>query len=201
MSQTQNQQSKKRLPQYTNDSILESLRSVTSGVGKTVTNDVVGKVGSDALASLFGNLPRSRDLGANQELGFGPLREKEPRLAVRPPEINLEPLRRDEQAKLKYQIDAVRQELKALSASLKNLHQEVQTAIEQTPVQPGVYHLNFYERLRVIIKILRQQVEDSRSWLALWTNRKKKMGYWGLFKKHGTQFGLSSERSLATSAG
>ncbi|MEK7119300.1 MAG: DUF5660 family protein, partial [Patescibacteria group bacterium] len=69
------------------------------------------------------------------------------------------------------------------------------------PVAPGVYHLNFFERLKSMLKILREQIEDSSSWLSLQNNRKKKKRYWGMYKKHGTSFGLSHERNLATQAG
>ena len=69
-------------------------------------------------------------------------------------------------------------------------------------MDPGIYHVNFFERLRSILKVLREQIDDSRTWLALSAQRKqKKLGYWGMFKKHGTSFGLSNERSIATSAG
>mgnify|MGYP001592197026 FL=1 len=95
----------------------------------------------------------------------------------------------------------IRAELKSLMASLKNLNKEVQNAVTQEVVNPGVYHVNFYEQLRNFIKVLRQQIEDSGAWLASFNTRKKKMGYWGMYKKHGTTFGLSNERSLATSAG
>jgi len=57
------------------------------------------------------------------------------------------------------------------------------------------------ERISSILKLLREQVDDSRTWLSLHTNRKQKRGFWGMYKKHGTQFGLSNERTLATQAG
>ena len=99
------------------------------------------------------------------------------------------------------QLEAVRQELKALSQSLKNLSKDVQAAIETSPVSPGIYHINYYDQLRIFIHVLRLQIEDSRVWLQMSVGRKKKLGYWGMFKKHGTTFGLSNERSLATAAG
>ena len=108
---------------------------------------------------------------------------------------------RTEDIAIKQQLEAIRQELKALAVSMKGFHQEVQKAVETPIAEPGIYHVNFFERLRSLIKLLREQIEDGRSWLALWNTRKKKMGYWGMFKKHGTSFGLSSERSIATQAG
>lgn len=192
---------KKKQPTYTNDSILESLRTIGSGVGKTVTRDVVGRVGSDAVSSLLGSLPKSGELKANESVSLKPEITYAPKSFIRRPEINLQPLKDQDQTLVKQKLDAVRLELKALSSAIKSLNQDVQKSIDQIPVQPGVYHLNFMERLRSILKILREQIEDSRSWLMLSTGRKKKKQFWGLYKKHGTQFGLSSERTLATQAG
>ncbi len=192
---------KKRLPPVGNDSILESIRDLGSGVGKTVAHDVIGKVGSDVLTSLVGTPPRGGELQPNQEIKLP--QEKEPVVsAVKRQELQprLSDIRAD-QARVREQLEKVRAELKALAASLKSFHQEVEKAISETPVAPGIYHLNFFERLRSLLQVLRTQVEDSRNWLALWTNRKKQKHYWGLYKKHGTQFGLSSERTLATQAG
>ena len=81
------------------------------------------------------------------------------------------------------------------------LSTEIHKAVAEVPVDPGIYHVNFYEKLKAVLKTLREQIDDSRSWLTLHQSRKKKMGYWGMFKKHGTTFGLSNERSIATSAG
>ncbi|KKU82363.1 MAG: hypothetical protein UY10_C0035G0009 [Microgenomates group bacterium GW2011_GWA2_47_8] len=45
---------KKKLPSYTANSVIESLRDMGSGVSKTIARDVVGRVSSDVLTSLFG---------------------------------------------------------------------------------------------------------------------------------------------------
>ncbi len=189
-----------------NDSILESLRGLGTGVGKTVTKDVAGKVAADAFASLFGSLPKQGELKPNQPVSVDqdrtPFRpERMPFPAFRRPEIHRPPMVRLEEVNLKQQIEAVRQELKALAASIKSLNSEIQKTIIETPVMPGIYHVNFFEKLKSFLKILREQIDDSRTWLSFQNNRKKKMGYWGMYKKHGTSFGLSNERTSATQAG
>jgi len=193
--------SKKKQVHYKNDNVLEALGSIPSGVG-TNTASEIGKIGSNIVDALLGGTPRSGDLAPNQAIEFGaenPV-EQAPAQTIRMetaprPDISMIEM------ETKNQIDAIRAELKQLIASLKGLHQEVQTAVSQEDVDPGIYHLNFYDQLRTFIHVLRQQVEDSRSWLASFQSRKKKMGYWNMFKKHGTTFGLSNERSIATSAG
>lgn len=195
----QPQPPKKQPAARTNDTIIESLRTVGSGVGKTVVKDVAGKVASDALSSLFGSLPTQGELKPNQPIDVRT--ERQPQPAFRRPEVNRPPVVRLEEVNLRQQIEAVRHELKVLAASLKTLNLEVQKAVAEVPVAPGVYHLNFFERLKSILKILREQIDDSRAWLSLHTARKQKKNYWSLFKKHGTSFGLSSERTMATQAG
>ena len=195
----QNQPKKPQTPH--NDSILESLRNLGSGVGKTVAKDVTGKIASDALSSLFGTPPKSQgELRPNNAVNFG--RERMPFPGFRRPEMRArEPFVAQPEPHLKEQIDAVRTELKALAASIQNLNTDIQRSITEVPVDPGIYHKNFFERLRLSLKMLREQIDDSRSWLSLYSNRKQKKGYWGMYKKHGTSFGLSNERTMATQAG
>lgn len=196
----QSNQGKKKFPQYFNDSILESLRDVGRGVGKTVVTDVAGKVSSDALTSLFGAPANSGgELKQNQTIEFK--KEQAPQPAAYRPELLRPTAPRSEDMQVRQQIEAVRAELKALAVSLSSLNREINKAIAEAPVDPGVYHANFFERLKSIIKIFRQQIEDSRTWVALTSRRKKQKQYWGLYKKHGTQFGLSSERTASTQSG
>jgi hypothetical protein len=190
----------KRPAAFNNDSILEALRDLSGGVGKTVSRDVAGRVASDALASLLGAPVKQGELRQNESIDF-PV-ERQPRPQFRRPEIRpAEKVIFHEDAQIKQQLEAVRAELSALSKSVKMLTIDMQKAVTEVPVNPGVYHITFYEQLRALLQMLREQIDDSRSWLTMHQSRKKKMGYWGMFKKHGTSFGLSNERSLATSAG
>jgi hypothetical protein len=203
MNNTAFQQSKpaKKPTIYSNDSILEALRDLSGGVGKTVTRDVAGKVASDALASILGAPVKQGELRPGESIDFPA--ERTPRPQMRHPEVRpTEKTVFHEDQQIKQQLEAVRAELAALSKSMKMLTTDIQKAVAEVPVAPGVYHVTFYEQLRAVLQILREQIDDSRTWLALSTQRKqKKLGYWGMFKKHGTTFGLSNERTLATSAG
>lgn len=202
---TQSTQKKKQIA-YTNDNVLEQLRSVSGDVPKTAL-DAVGKIGTDVLTTIFGGTPAtlSGELRPNESIQLSEISpeqtvDKAPAMQTR---VDLQPRPSVEviQAETRQEIEAIRQELKAIAASLKGLHQEVMTAVDTAPVDPGIYHINFFEQLRAFLKLLRVQIEDSRSWLHASNSKKKKMGYWGMYKKHGTTFGLSNERSLATSAG
>ncbi len=187
---------------YTNDSILEALRNVGAGVTRTVAKDVAGKSASDALSSLLGQLPKtSGELRENQAIDLGHRQERQPGAPVRKLQMERQGLIDADVSRVREELAAVRQELKALSQSIQNFHQEVEKAIDEVPVNPGVYHVNFLTRLRSILKVLKEQIDDSSVWLNLTSGRKQKKQYWGMYKKHGTKFGLSSERTLATQAG
>lgn len=190
-------QSKKPKPTYANDSILESLRGIGGGVGKTVAKDVVGKSAADAFASIFGPAPRPAE-GRRENPFARP--EQQPAPAMRRTEMQ-KPLPTEDQTWLKQEIEKVRMELKALASAVKGLNTEVQKAIDQVPVNPGIYHKNFFERLRSVLVIMREQIQNSDAWLAMFQSRKQKKGYWGMYKKHGTTFGLSHERTASTQSG
>jgi hypothetical protein len=193
---------KKKSVTYKNENVLEALGSIPGSIG-TQTTQEVGKIGTDIFTALLGGMPKSGNLEPNQAIEFGqPHVESAPQpVSIPRMEAQPRPNVTELEAQTREQIQVIREELKALAKSLKSLNQEVQTAISEEPVNPGIYHMNFYDQLRSFISVLRQQVEDSRSWLSTFNSRKKKVGYWGMYKKHGTTFGLSSERSLATSAG
>lgn len=179
--------------------ILESLRDLSTGVGRSVVSDIPKGMTGDALASLFGTpAPGSGELNPGQPVEFGG--EKHRPAVYRRELSDQRPVPRTESG-LKEKLDAVRMELKALASSIKSLNKEIEKAVSEAPVNPGIYHDNFFDRLRSMLRLLQEQVDNSQTWLAAFNGRKKKQGYWGMYKKHGTTFGLSHERNLATQAG
>lgn len=99
-------------------------------------------------------------------------------------------------------IKEIVQELKSLAKSIKNLDKEVDKAIETVPVQAGIYHLNFLEKIREALILMKKNVENTSSWLEVFNQKSaKKHGYWQQYKKSGTQWSLSNERNVATSVG
>jgi hypothetical protein len=194
-------QSQKKKPViYGNDNVLESLRGIGTSVGKTVVKDVLAQGGNDVLSSIFGSLPKSGELKQNQYIEFSKNTEKAPQAQPRKAET-FQTVSRMDEMEVRKKIDAIRAELKALSQSIKGLRQEISKTVLIAPVDPGIYHLNFFEHLKSYLHIMKEQVDDSRTWLSAGNSRKAKKGFWGQYKKHGTSFGLSNERSIATSAG
>lgn len=184
------------------DTVLEQLRDLGGGFGKSVKSDLVGGVASDILTNIFS--PVKKDLKPGEEIKF-PTEENLPPKPivseVRKPELVLFTA---QEANLAREVKAVRAELKKTVDELKELNTaviEVEKAVAQTPVKAGKYHLSFFARLRAIIKLFRQQVSESRLWLEASCTKKQKRNYWAMFKKHGTTFGLSNERAIASQAG
>lgn len=193
---------KKKQPKLSG-SFFEQVGELGVSAVNTAKKDLVGKIAETALQQVFG-LPKTGELKEGQVLelakekkekhapiSYFELQRKEALLFVREQEVTQE-------------VEAVRAELKKAAQELKKLGQdvaEVEKAVDKMPVKPGIYHLTFFERLRQIIKFFRERIEESRTWLKLMNSKKKQKGYWARYKKHGTKFGLSSERAVATQAG
>jgi len=108
----------------------------------------------------------------------------------------------EKEQKIKNQIQAIINELAQLAKVTQNLTKEVKQTVESPIINPGVYHLNFLEKIKETIILLRKKVELSAHWMAAANQRSKKQhGYWGQAKKLGTKFTLSQERSMATQTG
>jgi predicted RNase H-like nuclease (RuvC/YqgF family) len=100
------------------------------------------------------------------------------------------------------QIKNLQTEIKGLASSVKNLDKEIDKAVENMPQQAGVYHLNFLEKLKEAIVLLRKRVDEASTWLELFNQKSsKKHGYWAGVKKGGSKFLLSVDRQVATSVG
>ncbi len=110
---------------------------------------------------------------------------------------------RREVSEMDEKIRQIMNELGKLVKSSAILQSEfAEVAVENKPVNPGRYHLTFFEWMLTVIRTARQKVEDSGAWLSTVKGKNsKKSGYWVMFKKHGTSFGLSNERSVATQTG
>jgi len=78
---------------------------------------------------------------------------------------------------------------------------ELQVAAMQSPVEPGVYHLVFFEKLIEFLKSFRKKIEKAAVWLHATNKRAQKKNFWGLYKSQGTKFFLSGEHYSQRSAG
>ncbi len=99
------------------------------------------------------------------------------------------------------EIEAIRKELMAVIKAVKEVDFEIEKTVMAIPVKPGVYHVRFLERIKRILRLVREKLENSRTWLKLANTKRKQKHYWFLYKKKGTSFGLSNERTVATQIG
>jgi hypothetical protein len=108
-----------------------------------------------------------------------------------------------QKGEMNQQIQEIMAELKKLIVSTKELKMQFAgMSVEAAPVEIGTYHVTFFEWMLLVIKQAKQKVDDAGAWLSTMKGKgNKKRGYWDMFKKHGTSFGLSNERAIATQAG
>ncbi len=95
---------------------------------------------------------------------------------------------------LAVEVKNIQNQAAALSGDVKNV------TVEQVPT-PDKYHLNFFEWVLIMLRDIKKDIVKSRTWLHAFNSKKKKKGYWAMFKKHGTSFAMSDERGIATAAG
>ena len=104
----------------------------------------------------------------------------------------------------KQQIKAIQEELQQLAKATVGLNEEVKKAVFTVSTKAGVYHLNFFQRIKRLIELAKKKVAESKTWFEAFNQRKKRKQqgfYWAQVKKSGTKFMLSSERSVVTQKG
>lgn len=209
---------KNPMQQFVNDNPVESLRSVSSGIGKSVVDDLFKKSGTSMWEQMLGKgLYETKkeqsqgELSEGEELSLANLkqRKEQEKASIDPGfDYKRELIRYNEKAstrqsrELQVQIETIMVEIKKLAASAKELQVQFREVIvEQHIEKPGKYHVTFFEWILSVLQAARMRVEESASWLAMFASKKRKKQYWGMFQKHGTTFGLSNERVVATQTG
>ena len=178
---------------------LEQLRELGEGVGQTLKKEVVKEIPKTALRQVLkiessqGEIYQAPEkktefVWSKQEMTSFYLQEKA--------------LRQESQQEIALQIQALRAELIKLVKSVRNMSREVEIAAFQAPVEPGLYHLNFFEELRETIIMLTKSIKESFNWLSACNRRaKKRSHYWTQVQKSGSKYMLSQERYMATQTG
>lgn len=205
MAQANNSKKKSSL---TSDSLFEQLRGLSSGAQKSVKNDVV-KGGAQAAWKQFWGVETESISQESSEIGASYEKMTAPEEVERkgPPKRGAYEIRQEitvfsgEERQTMQEIQLIRSELLAIVKTMKDIDVEVEKAIKEVPVKPGVYHVRYLERIRKILKLIREKLENSKLWLQTSNSKRKAKGYWGMYKKKGTSFGLSSERVVSTQTG
>jgi len=104
---------------------------------------------------------------------------------------------------IKSLVEQIRKEIqyiKKADASLMNEVKDIEKiAIDSLPEKPGIYHVRFLEIVLRALRLMREKIGESNTWMQALMSKKKKRG--SLFaansKKKGTQYSQSQELSAS----
>jgi hypothetical protein len=190
----------------------KDFKDIGDSFKKSVKEDLIKQAPKDIINQMFGIAPRNYSgeisVGESiemQEVFTGEHEEKK-QLERR---ISFERRVRQEERgqierktnELRVQLQAIQKEVVTLTESTQDLAKETQLAAMQAPVEPGVYHVIFFEKLLEFIKSFRKKINEASTWLHSANKRAQKKNYWAKYKQHGSKFFLSGEHYLTRSAG
>lgn len=204
---------KNLLKTFKEKNLVESATEVASSVKKATAEELsrewriamtqmlgIEDKASKAKAKLEGELQEGEEVSfLRQEVKL----DIEPGIDYRREVVHAqEKIQGQENAELRAKLEQITIELKQLSKSSKQIEATFQSvSVENLPVNPGKYHLNFFEWVLATIQTARIRIEDSAAWVGVISNKKSKKDYWSLAKSKGTSFSLSSERVVAQQVG
>ncbi len=100
------------------------------------------------------------------------------------------------------QIEAIREAILKIAKKTQNVGMEFEKAAFEAPVNPGSYHVTFFEKLKSALEVVKKRLDESASWLHVYNKRKKNMPFfWQQVQKSGTKYMLSAERYMQMAAG
>jgi hypothetical protein len=102
---------------------------------------------------------------------------------------------------LRMELQQIMQEIQVIATAMPKTVEEVRTAQMQSVVNPGLYHIVFFERMLEFLKSFRRKIEHANSWLYTANRRAAKKSFWSMYKQHGGKYLLSGEHYSQRSAG
>lgn len=206
--------SKKKLQQkITRQNVLESLKDLGSGV-TAQSGDLLKNTSEDFLRELLGlgraNVKRSGELKAGGSIQMSEVMNgKEEENQKLKKQISFERnlsadekrISQDKGQELRIELNAIMQEVQKVAASTENLAQETEIAVMSAPVEPGVYHITFFQNVLEFLQSFRKKIDLAATWLQSSNKRAEKKNYWSMYKKKGSSFLLSPDHYLQRSAG
>lgn len=95
--------------------------------------------------------------------------------------------------------EQIKQEITMLKKSESALADEIKDiekiTLQSLPEKQGIYHIRFLEIVLSMLRVLRQKIGESGTWLSALMSKKKKRGsaFAVISKKKGTQYSMSQE--------
>src|SRR5260221_7827413 len=108
------------------------------------------------------------------------------------------------EAKDKELIKQLQEQLRSLAKEMKTLDSSVKTAIHADVIDPGTYHVHFFQQLLNFVVLMRKRVQEANTWIENFNSRSKKQGaFWSqVNSKHGgTAYLMSQEHQVARNVG
>ena len=198
-----------------NNSFVESMRDMGGSVMKSLKNDVVKGTAQSIFDQLLGSastgrMPTTPDQAINPDLekyiserenAAAEEAKMQERARHAPSHLENRVLFSYADESLKKEIDGVRQELQMLVATMGKVENQIQQAMMDIIVDGGVYHLNYFHKLKEWIKFMRKSLEDASLWLSTSKGRKGKGYYWNQVSASGSKYSMSQERAVQMGAG
>lgn len=204
---------KKNQNTITRQNVLESLKDLGTGTATQAT-DFLKNTSEDFVRELLGlrstNVKRSGELNPGETIQMKDvLNGKEKQMESVKKQIRFEKTLLNEESRvtrgktqeLRVELQALMQEVQKVSESTQILAEATQTATFSAPVEPGVYHINFFKNLLIFLKSFRQRIDLAATWLQGTNKRAEKKNYWTQYRKKGTSFLLNPESYSQRSAG
>jgi hypothetical protein len=204
---------KKTKPSVVKRNVIESLKDIGNDFGNQGA-DLLKGTSEDFFRELMGmGLPkvkRSGEMTPGESLQMSEVlsgREEENKKLKA--QISLERnlssdekrLSQEKMQNLRVQLQAITVEIGKLAASTGNLATQTEIAMVEVPVNPGVYHVIFFEKVLKFLQSFRQRIDQASTWLSSTNKRAEKKNYWSMYKKKGSSFLLSPDHYLSRSAG
>lgn len=193
--------------------VIESLKDLGGDFGSQGT-DLLKSTSEDFFKELMGvarpTVKRSGEINPGQSLQMNEIisgKEEENKLlrAQLSLERNLsndeKRLSQEKMQELRVQLQAITVEISKLAASTGNLATQTEIAMVEVPVNPGVYHVVFFEKVLEFLQSFRKKIDLAATWLGSSNKRAEKKNYWSMYKKKGSSFLLSPDHYLQRSAG
>ena len=193
---------------------LEALKDIGSSTANQMKEEAA-KLPGDFMQQLLGIRPQPRNYSGELVPGeaieftdvfsgrFEQIKKDRSQLALERKLLEEERVQVEKKTnELRIYLQAVREEILLLAQKTENLAEETQMAAMQAPIEPGVYHVIFFEKLLDFMKSFRKKIEEAGVWLHAVNKRAAKKNAWGAnYKKHGAKYLLSGEHYLQRSAG
>lgn len=203
-----------KTPARRSDNFVESVRDMGSSVVNSIKNDVVKGTAESIFNQILGttrsnNIPEAKNplnqnalekIIADREAAAFEAGKAEGKSHKNPLQ-ETQVLFSFADEKLKQEINGVRSELALLVKTMGKVEKQVELAIMDNVTETGVYHLNYFHKLKEWIKFMRKSLEDASLWLATSKGRKGKSYYWNQVSQSGTKYSMSHERAVQMGAG